>query len=145
VAGEIDPIVRRELKFLDSRGILGEDEIVCELQDVAMDIGAGALVLTHLRLLAINTTLIRRRTRLVSIPLERIDQVEAGPTKLGLGGLWKSHGSLTIRWRDESGTEATLELDRITGGPERAKEIARSITRQRDYLLPDRDRVRKEE
>jgi hypothetical protein len=98
-----------------------------------MDVGPGALVLTDLRLLAVSTSLLRRRMRLVSIPLERVEHVEAGATKM-VAGPWRKHGSLTIRWRDVSGTDRTLELDRITGGRERAKEIAASIIRQRTFL-----------
>jgi hypothetical protein len=127
-----DPIVRRELKLMQKRGMIGDREIVCELEAVDMTDGPGALVLTDTRLLAVSTTVLRRRMRLVSIPLQRIEQVEAGPTKRVV--FRRQYGSLTIRSRDD-GAESILELDRITGGSDRAKEIAASIARQRAFLM----------
>lgn len=126
---ELAPVVRWELSRLAGSGVLTNDEVICEVEDVKLKERTGALVVTDLRILFVRTSLLRRKTHVQSIPLDGIQRVQslADP-------VWETRwGALTISYHD-SGQLQVLQLDRIRGGRVRADEIARTIERQRAEL-----------
>jgi Bacterial PH domain len=116
----------RELRRVDKLGVLHESEVPVEIELVLSDTNPGALIVTDRRVLFVRTPLFRK-TRMISIPLGRIANVEASE-----GGFHGKHaGMLTIaRESAERHDEIQFQLWSVDQG--RAAEIARSIVRERD-------------
>jgi hypothetical protein len=134
VSFDPDPIVRWEMAHLANLDLLEEGEIVCEFEEAWRVTGwgrghLGALVVTDLRVLFLNTTKILQRTRVVSFPLLTIETAEP------FDSLWKELGAFALVVAHDSGGDTTrVKFERIPGGPDRAKEIVSTIERQRGYL-----------
>lgn len=132
MGSDLDPVLRWELSHLAKLDLLDENEVVCELEDVMMGDSLGALVVTDLKVMFVKTGLIRRRTRVVSLPLVQIETVEAADTQnVFKRSQW---AALAVSTRGPHRREEFV-FDAI-GSRERAEEIARTIQRQRDLLKP---------
>ena len=128
---EIDPVVAWELGRVAKLNVLADGEILCEVEDALVGDSLGALLVTDVRVLFATTGVFRRRTRLVSIPLETVHKAEALDTaNVFKRGKW---GLLVLLARGRQGDERH-EFDAISSGRARAREIVGTILRQRDLL-----------
>ena len=127
---DIDLAVARELKQLERLGLLEPGEILSEVELAVLGAEPGALIVTDKRVLFVRTTLLRKRTRVVAVPLLEISGAE-GDVGRWLGrelGVLRLAATSTCR----AGTDFSFE--RIPGGQTRADELATTILRQRDLL-----------
>jgi len=114
VLAEIDPVVAWELGRVAKLNVLADGEILCEVEDALVGDSLGALLVTDLRVLFATTGVFRRRTRLVSIPLETVHEAEALDTaNVFKRGKW---GLLVLLARGRQGDERH-EFDAISGRP----------------------------
>jgi hypothetical protein len=128
VCAELSPTIQVELMRLAERNVLGEGEIICELEEVLYLDRLGVLVVTDLRVLFVRSGFLRRRTEITSIGLDDVKSVEAIEDPLRL----RKWGMVSIVRR--SGYMNRADFGSIRGGHSRAEEITRTILRQREYL-----------
>lgn len=126
---DLDPLIERELERLQELDLLEEGELLVEHEVAHVNGSVGSLFVTDSRVLFVSTTLVRKRTRLLSIPLRDVVHVE--PTPVWGWGM-KNAGTLTIKVRSDGATERSIVCRQIPGGVDRAEEVAASIIRQRD-------------
>lgn len=123
--------VGRELRRIDKLGLLDEGEVLAEVELANLGMDPGALVVTDRQVLFLRTTLLRRKTRVVSIPLVEVTTLECASVRT----LGREFGVLRLASKTPDQAARALEFDRIPGSESRVQEIARTIARQRDYLV----------
>ncbi len=129
-AAKLDASAWRELRRLDELRLLDDGEILCEVEAAGIATRAGAIIVTDQRVLFVSTTLLRKQTRVDSIPLREIRNAEASSRR----GLGREHGELTLGLSGSGQADRTVRFEAIPGGQTRAEEIARTILRQHQYL-----------
>lgn len=128
---ELDLSAAREVRRLDKLGLLSSSEILCEVEAAGVGTRPGALIVTDKRVIFLSTTLIRRRTRVISVRLHDVASAESSSEWL----LGRESGVLVLTPTSRGPrADEPLRFDAIPGGQARADELARTILRQRDYL-----------
>jgi Bacterial PH domain len=124
----LDSFVWGNLKRLNELGTLALDEMIVDHERVGLGTAPGLLLVTDRRVLYFRASPLTGKSRLVSLPLSDIVDVEASERRSPI----RKTGVLTVRSTVEDSEAVTFEY--IAGGIARAKEIPHAITRQRNLL-----------
>jgi len=127
----LDPIVWRDLRRLYELEILDEGEIQVEVELASLDTAPGTLVVTDRRVLFVRASSLSKKTQLVSLPLTEVTSVDPTERRSPI----KKRGVLAVFSSPPAAAPRMTLFEHVPGGQKRAEEIARSILRQRDFLL----------
>jgi hypothetical protein len=129
VSDGLSSVLQVHLIALARANTLGENEILCDLEEASLDDHTGVVVITDLRVLHARTRLFGFHLKKVwSVLLDDVQGVDSDVDPLR-ENRW---GMVTLYVR--SSERSTLEFCAVPGGRERAEELERVIRRQRQLL-----------